>query len=90
MVIAESADPRWGEEWSEAGWRNEVSAPDGSAEFANDSVRRLLAIAAAVVVVASAVVAIWGGGANGRRTDPGLPEPQPDSEPVPEPVGGGR
>ena len=90
VIIAESADPRWGEEWSEAGWRNEVSAPDGSAEFAHDSVRRLLAIAAAVVVVASAVVAIWGGGANGRRTDPGLPEPQPDSEPVPEPVGGGR
>ncbi len=90
VVVAENADPRWGEDWSEAGWRNEMAAPDGSAEFAQDPVRRALAVLAAAVVVACAVIALWGGGANGRRNEPGLPEPQPDSEPVPEPVGGGR
>jgi GT2 family glycosyltransferase len=90
VVVAENADSRWGEDWSESGWRNEVGAPDGSTEFAQDPTRRALSILAGAMLVASAVIALWGGSGKARGNHPGLPDAQPDSEPIPEPVGGGR
>jgi hypothetical protein len=67
VVVAENADPRWGDEWKRVDWRNEASAAAGTVGFRADPPRRTMAMAAAGFAILLAAVAIWG---STRRAKP--------------------
>ncbi len=58
--IAESANSRWGEDWAQVEWANEVSAATGEVGFAPISSRRSQALLALAVFVAWLTVSWWG------------------------------
>ena len=60
VVIAESANGRWGDEWSQAGWGNSASAATGKVGFDPISVRRNQAVLAAALALALIVVSAVG------------------------------
>jgi hypothetical protein len=60
VLLAESANSRWGPEWSQAGWQNQVTARDGEARFATIRGRRTQALVAAGLFLVMLVASLWG------------------------------
>lgn len=60
VLIADSANSRWGEDWQQVGWQNEVSAASGEISFAPITIRRTQALLAGALFIALAVLSWWG------------------------------
>ncbi|HSF85178.1 MAG TPA: glycosyltransferase [Acidimicrobiia bacterium] len=58
--LAESANSRWGSNWEQVDWANEVDAADGSIEFAAIGSRRSQAFLAAAIFAALVALSWWG------------------------------
>ncbi len=57
--LAENAHPRWGPDWSQIDWANEVSASEGVAAYDPYPPLRTMAILSAGLLVGCLVTAIW-------------------------------
>ena len=60
LTIADNADPRWGPDWAQAGWSNEVSTAMGVTTYESDPLRLALAEVAAAFLALSVPLAIFG------------------------------
>jgi hypothetical protein len=60
VYIAENRDDRWGDDWTAAGWANQVALPDGRVSFAGDDPHRRMAFIAAGLLLGLVAVGIVG------------------------------
>jgi hypothetical protein len=60
VYIAENQDRRWGDDWTAAGWANEVTPSERRIVFAGDVTNRNLALAAAGLLFMFGAVGIMG------------------------------
>jgi len=60
LFIAETANGRWGPDWQQAEWGNQLSTVDGRVDFATIPSRQNQAVAAGVLVLVLMGVSWWG------------------------------
>ena len=60
VFVAETANGRWGPDWQQAEWGNELSAVDGRVDFDTIPSRQNQAVAAGVLVLVLMGVSWWG------------------------------
>jgi hypothetical protein len=60
VFVAETANGRWGPDWQQAEWGNQLATVDGRADFATIPSRRNQAVAAGVLVLVLVGVSWWG------------------------------
>lgn len=58
--LAENADSRWGPEWEQVDWANQVTTAEGVASFSGVPLFRTLARLAGFLAVALLALALWG------------------------------
>jgi hypothetical protein len=60
VYVAENQDDRWGDDWTAAGWANQVTGPDGRVSFGGDDTNRRLAFVAAGTLLGLVALGIMG------------------------------
>ncbi len=65
VYVAENQDRRWGDDWTAAGWANQVGPSAGRVAFAGDKANRAWALGAGAVLLLLVTVAVVGRDRNG-------------------------